>query len=59
MLRFLSDRTGITTIEWVVVSAVVMTAAFAISVVVLQGAEDLGGSVADRMSDAADDVGDD
>ncbi len=56
MLRFLSDRTGITTIEWVVVSAVVMTAAFAISVVVLQGAEDLGGSVADRMSDAADDV---
>ncbi len=54
--RFLRDERGITTIEWVAITVVAMLAAFGISNMVLQGADDLGGSVANRMSDAADDL---
>ena len=56
--RFLSDERGITTIEWVAITVVAMIASFGISNMVLQGADDLGGSVANRMSDAADDLDD-
>jgi hypothetical protein len=42
------------TIEWVAISAVALVAAVGISAMLLQGADDLGGSIADRMSEAAD-----
>jgi Flp pilus assembly pilin Flp len=54
--RFLRDQSGLTTIEWVVLCAVVLLAAFGISNMVLQGADKLGGSVATKMSTAADQV---
>jgi hypothetical protein len=46
----------LTTVEWVVLCAVVLLAAVGISNMVLQGADELGGAVADKMSDAADQV---
>ena len=45
---------GLVTIEWVAISAVALVAAVGISAMLLQGADDLGGSIADRMSEAAD-----
>ena len=45
---------GLVTIEWVAISAVALVAAVGISAMLLQGADDLGGSIADRMSAAAD-----
>ena len=45
---------GLVTIEWVAISAVALVAAVGISVMLLQGADNLGGSIADRMSEAAD-----
>jgi Flp pilus assembly pilin Flp len=56
MRKFWKDESGLTTVEWVMISAVVMVAAFAITSVVLHGAEHLGDAVADQMTDAADDV---
>lgn len=53
-MKFLKDVRGVTTIEWVVIAAIAMMAALGISTMVLQGADDLGGSVAGRMCDAAD-----
>jgi Flp pilus assembly pilin Flp len=56
LIRFIRDEAGLTTIEWVVLCAVVMLAALGISSMVLGGANDLGSAVAEKMSDAADDV---
>ena len=56
VIGFLKDARGLTTIEWVMISMVVLLAALGISSMVLQGADKLGGSVAGKMSDAADDV---
>ena len=53
---FLRREDGLTTVEWVVLTAVVLLAALGISNMVLQGADDLGGAVADRMSQTADDI---
>jgi hypothetical protein len=53
-LGFLKKTDGLTTIEWVMLAAVVMAAAFGISNMVMLGANDLGTSVADQMSEAAD-----
>jgi len=49
---------GLTTIEWVVICAVVLVAAMGISSFVLRSASGLGGSVAHQMDHAADDVND-
>lgn len=54
--RFLKDTSGLTTIEWVAICAVVLLAAVAITNMVLQGADGLGVAVTDKMSAAADDV---
>ena len=53
---FASDQ-GLVTIEWVSIAAIVLLAAIGISAMLLQGADGLGGAVADRMAEAADDVG--
>lgn len=53
-MKFLRDIRGVTTIEWVVIAAVAMLAALGISNMVLQGADELGDSVAGRMCNAAD-----
>jgi hypothetical protein len=50
---FARNNFGMVTIEWVAISAVALIAAIAISAMLLQGADDLGGSIADRMSEAA------
>jgi Flp pilus assembly pilin Flp len=55
-IRFFKRDDGLTTVEWVVLCAVVLLAALGISNMVLQGADDLGNAVANQMSDAADDV---
>jgi Flp pilus assembly pilin Flp len=54
--QFLKADEGLTTVEWVVLAAVCLLAALGISNMVLGGANELGGAVADQMSDAADDV---
>ena len=54
--KFIRNEAGLTTIEWVVISAVVLVAALAISSSILGGANDLGGAVANQMSIAADEV---
>jgi len=56
VIAFIKGTDGLTTIEWVMLCAVVMLAALGISNMVLQGADQLGGAVAEKMSDAADDV---
>ncbi|MDP3738239.1 MAG: hypothetical protein Q8R02_12665 [Hyphomonadaceae bacterium] len=56
LLRFFEKDDGLTTIEWVVLCAVVMLAALGISNMVLQSADQLGGAVATQMSTAADSV---
>ncbi len=53
---FVRSADGLTTIEWVCLSAVVLLAAFGISSMVLQGADRLGGAVATSMEEAADDI---
>ncbi len=55
-IYFLKRNDGLTTIEWVVICAVVLLAALGISNMVLQGADELGGAVATKMSNAADAV---
>jgi hypothetical protein len=54
--KFLAKNDGTTTIEWVAIAAIVLLAAMGITSVVLQGADGLGGAVADQMDDAADNV---
>jgi Flp pilus assembly pilin Flp len=54
--EFLNDDSGLSTIEWVSLCAVVLIAAIAISSIVLEGADDLGGAVATQMSEAADEI---
>jgi Flp pilus assembly pilin Flp len=54
--EFLNDESGLTTIEWVSLCAVVLIAAIAISSIVLEGADALGGAVATQMEEAADEV---
>ena len=54
--RFFRKTDGLTTVEWVVLCAVVLLAAIGISNMVLQGADKLGGAVAGKMSTAADSV---
>jgi hypothetical protein len=56
VFAFFRRDEGLTTVEWVVRCAVVLLAAVGISNMVLQGADELGGAVADKMSDAADQV---
>lgn len=56
---FVRSERGIVTVEWVVIAVVVMIAALAITVAVLNGASDLGSSVANKMSDAADEMEED
>jgi Flp pilus assembly pilin Flp len=56
VFAFFRRDEGLTTVEWVVLCAVVLLAAVGISNMVLQGADELGGAVADKMSDAADQV---
>ena len=55
-LEFFRNEDGLTTVEWVMLCAVVLLAALGISNMVLQGADELGGAVAGQMSDAADNV---
>ena len=54
--KFFRSTDGLTTVEWVVLCAVVLLAALGISNMVLQGADKLGGSVATKMGTAADSV---
>ena len=54
--RFLRNTSGLTTVEWVVLCAVVLLAAAGISNLVMQNADKLGGAVATKMSNAADDM---
>jgi hypothetical protein len=56
LVTFLKRNDGLTTVEWVVLCAVVLLAALGISNMVLQGADTLGGAVADKMTVAADQV---
>lgn len=51
--EFMRDERGLTTVEWVVLCAVVLLAALGISSMVLTGANNLGSSVASKMNDAA------
>ena len=53
VLQFLRRDEGLTTVEWVVLCAVVLIAALAISNTVMTGAGNLGGSVANKMTSAA------
>jgi hypothetical protein len=54
--RFLKSAEGLVTVEWVAIAAVCLIAAFGISALVMEGADALGGAVADNMSDAADTI---
>jgi Flp pilus assembly pilin Flp len=54
--EFIRNEDGLTTVEWVMLCAVCMLAALGISIMVLQGADDLGSAVANQRSEAADDV---
>jgi hypothetical protein len=53
---FLKAVEGLTTIEWVAIASVVLLAGLGITSMVLEGADELGGAVADQMEDAADDI---
>jgi hypothetical protein len=53
---FFGCTKGLTTIEWVCLCAVVLLASLGISSMVLQGADRLGGAVANSMEEAADDI---
>lgn len=53
---FMRDERGLVTIEWVAIAAIALLAAVAISGLVLNGADRLGGAVANNMSDAADTI---
>jgi Flp pilus assembly pilin Flp len=53
LIGFLRKAHGVTTIEWVVLCAAVLFAALGISFVILEGADGLGGSVANEMRTAA------
>ena len=55
--NFIKSEDGLVTIEWVGIAAIVFLAALGISALLLQGADGLGGSVANRMAAAADDSG--
>ena len=52
---FLKKSDGLTTIEWVVLCAVVLFGALAVSQSILGGAGTLGTSVTNKMTCAADD----
>lgn len=54
--NFLKDQSGIATIEWLGISAVVLVAAVTISLAVLRGANTLGTAVADEMSATAEEI---
>ena len=54
--QFLKDESGVATIEWLAISAVVLVAAITISLAVLQGANTLGTAVAGEMSATAEDI---
>ena len=56
LLSFLRKTHGLTTVEWVVLCAVVLLAALGISNTVLNGAGDLGDAVTHQMEHAADDM---
>ena len=56
LIPFLRERDGLVAIEWVAIAAVALVAAVSITLIVSQGTANLGGAVADQMSDAADDV---
>jgi Flp pilus assembly pilin Flp len=56
LVRFRREERGLVTIEWVAVGAVALLAAVAISALVLNGADRLGGAVANNMRDAADTI---
>jgi hypothetical protein len=53
---FFRRRSGLATVEWVVLCAVVLLAAAGISRLILQSADGLGGAVADKMDKAAGEV---
>lgn len=54
--RFIRNESGLATIEWVAIAAVVFIAAIAITSAVLGGADELGEAVTGKMSAAANDV---
>jgi Flp pilus assembly pilin Flp len=49
---FAREERGLATIEWVMIAAVVLVASFAISVAVMNGASNLGGDIANQMTNA-------
>ena len=54
---FLAIDKGLVTIEWVAIAAIAFLAAAGISAVLMQGADGLGGAVADRMAETAEGMG--
>ena len=54
--HFFRSQRGLVTMEWIAIAAVAFVAALAISFLLLEGADDLGGSVAGQMSEAADQI---
>jgi hypothetical protein len=53
---FLRKTHGLTTVEWVAITAVVLAAALGITAFVLEGADGLGGAVAGRMCAEAENI---
>ena len=53
MKKYISCESGVVTLEWVGISAVVLVAAFAITTMILSGADGLGGAVTSQMDNAA------
>ena len=51
---FLANDEGLVTIEWVAITAVAFLAAVGISAILMQGADGLGGAVANRMAASVD-----
>lgn len=56
MKKFICDESGLTTVEWVALTAVLFLAAIGISSFVLQSVDGLGGAVAGRLDATANSV---